>query len=75
MQDAKLIKRLLLECSLRGARTKQDYRVLSHNFTDFFDLFPRLRKIMKRHPDEISQATKKPSAEESRSRDSFPAPP
>src|SRR5208337_865395 len=61
MQDAKLIQRFLLECTLSSARTKQSFCALSYNSTDALDLFSRLRQIMKRHSDEVSETANKPA--------------
>src|SRR5271167_3716384 len=61
VQDAKLIERFLLECTLGSARTIQGFCALSHNSTDALDLFSRLRQIMKRHSDEVSETANKPA--------------
>ena len=50
MQDAKLIKWLLLESSFRGILAKQYYGVRSDNFTDFLDLRSGLWKVVKAYP-------------------------
>ena len=70
MQDAKLIKWLLLECSFRGVLAEQDYRVRSNNFTDFLDLCSRLRKVVKPYPGQIRNAALNPPANRGRSRNS-----
>src|SRR5271165_5209574 len=61
VQDAKLVERFSLECALSSARTIQGFCVLSHNSTDALDLFSRLRQIMKRHSDEVSETANKPA--------------
>src|SRR5271165_481570 len=72
VQDAKLVERFSLECTLSSARTKQGFCVLSHNSTDTFDLFSRLRQIMKRHSDEVGETANKPTPQCLGSWDSFP---
>src|SRR5271165_7099697 len=72
VQDAKLIERLFLECTLGSARTKQSFCALSHNSTDALDFFPRLRQIMKRHSDEIGETANKTAPQCLGSRDSVP---
>src|SRR5271166_1060644 len=72
MEDAKLIQRFFLECTLSSACTKQGLCVLSHNFTDVLDLFSRLRQIMERHSDEIGETANKPTPQCLGSWDSFP---
>src|SRR5208337_1082310 len=61
VQDAKLIERFFLECTLGSACTKQSFCALSHNSTDALDFFPRLRQIMKRHSDEVSETANEPT--------------
>src|SRR5271157_14245 len=61
MQDAKLMQRFFLECTLSSACAKQGFCVLSHYFTDVLDLFSRLRQVMKRHSDEIGETANKPA--------------
>src|ERR1700726_4423010 len=70
MQDAKLIKWLLLKSSFRGILAKQYYGVRSNNFTDFLDLRSRLWKVMKAYPREISIAALNPATNRGRRRDS-----
>src|SRR5580698_6503082 len=63
MQYAKLVERLLLKGRFCGVLAEQNHRVRSDNFTDFLDLFPSLRKILKRNPGEVCHAAKNPSAD------------
>src|SRR5208337_4666817 len=74
VQDAKLIERFFLECTLGSARTIQGFCVLSHNSTDALDFFPRLRQIMKLHSDEVGETANKPAPQCLGSRDSVPLP-
>src|SRR5208282_5988174 len=71
MQNPKLVERFVLECRLRSVLAEQDYRTRSDNFTDFLDLLPSLRKILKAHPGQVRHATKNPSADGTWSRNSF----
>ena len=50
MQDAKLIKWLLLKSGFRGILAEQHYGVRSNNSTDFLDLCSRLWKVVKAYP-------------------------
>src|SRR5580658_8646116 len=70
MQDAKLIKGLLLKSSFSGILAKQHYGVRSHNFTDFLDLCSRFWKVMKAYPREIRNAALNPATNRGRSWDS-----
>src|SRR5271165_3102648 len=72
MQDAKLMQRFFLECTLSSACAKQGFCLLSHNFTDVLDLFSRLRQIMKWHSDEIGETADKSPPQCLGSRDSVP---
>src|SRR5271167_1424670 len=72
VQDAKLIERFFLECTLGSARTIQGLCVLSHNSTDALDLFSRLRQIMELHSDEVGETAHKPTPQCLGSRDSVP---
>src|SRR5271166_6041854 len=72
VQDAKLIERLFLECTLGSARTKQSFCALSHNSTDALDFFPRLRQIMKLHSDEVGETANNSTPQCLGSRDSVP---
>src|SRR4029077_9878900 len=70
MQDAKLIKWLLLKSSFRGILAKQHYGVRSNNFTDFLDLCSRFRKVVKANPREIRNSAFNPATNRGRRRDS-----
>jgi hypothetical protein len=70
MQDAKLIKWLLLKSSFRGILAKQDYGVRSNNFTDFFNLCSGLWKVVKAYPGEIRNPALNPATNRGRSWDS-----
>src|SRR5271157_4586639 len=72
VQDAKLIERFFLECTLGSARTIQGLCVLSHNSTDALDLFSRLRQIMELHSDEVGETAHKPTPQCLGSWDSVP---
>src|SRR5271157_4560809 len=72
VQDAKLIERFFLECTLGSARTIQGFCVLSHNSTDALDLFSCLRQIMKLHSGEVGETANKPPPQCLGSRDSVP---
>src|SRR5271157_2331149 len=72
VQDAKLVERLSLECTLSSARTKQSFCALSYNSTDALDLFSRLRQIMKLHSHEVGETANKPTPQCLGSRDSIP---
>src|SRR6202011_1219317 len=63
VQHAKLVEWFLLKGRFRGVLAEQNHRVGSDNFTDFLDLFPGLRKILKPYPGEVCNATKNPSAD------------
>src|SRR5258708_6940113 len=66
MQDAKLIKWLLLKSGFRGILAKQHYGVRSNNSTDFLDLRSRLWKVVKTHPGEIRHAALNPATNRGR---------
>src|SRR5271157_1951879 len=70
VQDAKLIERFFLECTLGSARTIQGFCVLAHNSTDALDFFPRLRQIMKLRSDEVGETANEPAPQCLGSRDS-----
>src|ERR1700751_5560278 len=70
MQDAKLIKWLLLKSSLCGIRAEQHYGVRPNNFTDFFDLCPRFWEVVKADPREIRNSALNPATNRGRSWDS-----
>src|SRR5208337_2895186 len=61
VQDAKLVERLALECTLSSARTKQSFCALSYNSTDALDLSSCLRQIMKLHSHEVGETAHKPA--------------
>src|SRR5271166_5043823 len=72
VQDAKLVERLALECTLSSARTKQSFCALSYNSTDALDLFSCLRQIMKLHSHEVGETANKPAPQCLGSWDSLP---
>src|SRR5579864_5772035 len=72
MQDAKLVKRLLLKSSFCGILAKQHYGIRSNNFTDFFDLCSRFWEVVKADPREIRNSALNPATDRGRSRD-FPS--